>query len=86
MPNPPPSECPVCGADVPRAARACPECGADERAGWDEEAARGDGLDLPESDDGSRPAPATGGGRGRLVAAVAVVLALALILALLPRR
>ena len=45
----PPSECPVCGADVPPSAKACPECGADERSGWDEEATRYDGLDLPDS-------------------------------------
>jgi len=44
----PPSECPVCGADVPSSARACPECGADERSGWNEEATRYDGLDLPD--------------------------------------
>jgi hypothetical protein len=44
----PPAVCPVCGEDVPSAARACPECGADERSGWDEDAASGDGLDLPE--------------------------------------
>jgi predicted nucleic acid-binding Zn ribbon protein len=44
-----PSECPVCGADVPRGARACPECGADERTGWDEDTTRYDGLDLPDA-------------------------------------
>jgi hypothetical protein len=43
-----PSECPVCGADVPPRARACPACGADERTGWNEEATRYDGLDLPD--------------------------------------
>jgi hypothetical protein len=43
----PPTECPVCGEDVPRGAKACPGCGADERSGWDEEATRYDGLDLP---------------------------------------
>ena len=42
-----PDECPVCGAIVPSRARACPECGADEKTGWDEEATRYDGLDLP---------------------------------------
>lgn len=32
---------------MPPKARACPECGADEQTGWSE-AARTDGLDLPE--------------------------------------
>lgn len=44
----PPSECPVCGERVPRGAAACPGCGADERTGWNEEATRYDGLDLPD--------------------------------------
>jgi glutaredoxin len=44
----PPVECPICGAAVPRNARACPGCGADERTGWDEEASRYDGVDLPD--------------------------------------
>jgi hypothetical protein len=55
----PPPECPVCGAAVPRGSRACPECGADERTGWDEEATRYDGIDLPPSafsDDDAAPA------------------------------
>ena len=42
-----PETCPNCGADVPPKARACPECGADEQTGWSE-AARTDGLDLPD--------------------------------------
>lgn len=45
---PTPETCPVCGAPVPRNARACPECGADERSGWNEDDARYDGLDLPD--------------------------------------
>jgi len=45
----PPRECPVCGADLSPRARACPECGADERTGWNEDDARYDGLDLPDS-------------------------------------
>lgn len=47
----PPGDCPVCGDAVPRWAKACPGCGADERSGWDEETARYDGLDLPETID-----------------------------------
>ncbi len=53
----PPSECPICGADVPPQARACPECGADERTGWNEEETRYDGLDLPEPEDSPRHPP-----------------------------
>ncbi|MDI1318927.1 MAG: zinc ribbon domain-containing protein [bacterium] len=45
----PPDVCPVCGESVPRNARACPGCGADERSGWNEDATRYDGLDLPDS-------------------------------------
>jgi hypothetical protein len=44
----PPTECPVCGDPVSRGAKACPGCGADERSGWDDEATRYDGLDLPD--------------------------------------
>lgn len=55
----PPSECPVCGAAVPPKAKACPGCGADERSGWNEDDARYDGVDLPDSafEDGDDPAP-----------------------------
>ena len=42
-----PEICPNCGAEVPPKARACPACGADEQTGWSE-AARTDGLDLPD--------------------------------------
>lgn len=61
-----PSECPVCGADLPPHARACPECGADERTGWNEDETRYDGLDLPdhvygENDRSARPTPRRGG-------------------------
>lgn len=41
---------------MPRSARACPGCGADERSGWDEDATRHDGLDLPDSAFGDEPA------------------------------
>ena len=47
----PPETCPNCGAEVPPKARACPECGADEQTGWSE-AARTDGLDLPDQNFG----------------------------------
>ena len=40
--------CASCGEDVPSGARACPHCGADEKTGWNEEATRYDGVDLPE--------------------------------------
>ncbi|MEO6184162.1 MAG: zinc ribbon domain-containing protein [Verrucomicrobiota bacterium] len=41
--------CPNCGADLPKKARACPECGSDEKTGWSEEAYVG-GLDLPDEE------------------------------------
>ena len=40
--------CPVCGADVPRKARACPECGACEKSGWSQDRFE-DELSLPGS-------------------------------------
>lgn len=46
----PPDICPVCGCEVPPAARACPECGADEETGWNEDHAIYDGLDLPDNE------------------------------------
>jgi hypothetical protein len=42
-----PEVCPVCGADVPRNAKACPECGADENTGWSDEAGA-EHLSLPD--------------------------------------
>jgi hypothetical protein len=45
-----PEECPVCGADVPRGARACPECGSDERTGWSDRA-RYDNLGVPDDEE-----------------------------------
>jgi hypothetical protein len=44
-----PENCPNCGADVPRGAKACPECGSDEQTGWSEKAAT-DHLDLPDDE------------------------------------
>lgn len=44
-----PDTCPVCGEEaIPAKAAACPDCGASWDSGWDEDAARYDGLDLPE--------------------------------------
>lgn len=43
----PPETCPVCGADVPRNAKACPECGSDHETGWSDEA-YASGLGLPD--------------------------------------
>ena len=45
----PPENCPNCGAEVPRGAKACPGCGSDERTGWSDEAGQ-DGLDLPDDE------------------------------------
>lgn len=61
----PPFECPVCGEEVPPGAKACPGCGADERTGWDEDAARYDGLDLPDEafEEGETRKAATAPGR-----------------------
>ncbi len=83
----PPETCPVCGEDVPRGARACPGCGADERSGWNEEAARYDGLDLPDSafaDESTERAARKTHGRG-LWLVVAVGLLVLLIIALVFR-
>ena len=43
----PPENCPNCGADVPRHAKACPGCGADEDTGWSE-SAHADNLGIPD--------------------------------------
>ena len=67
-----PEECPVCGAQVPRGAQACPNCGADERSGWNEDATRYDGLDLPEQafEDESTLSGRSPNGRGRRAASI----------------
>jgi len=77
-----PSECPVCGEAVPAGAKACPGCGADERSGWDEDATRYDGLNLPEEafDDKDLQSARTHNGRSPLWVVVAVILLAALIL------
>lgn len=86
----PPSECPVCGAAVPRGARACPECGADERSGWNEDDTRYDGLDLPDAafDDGHgrERKPAARRHANLVWSIVASLVVLALILAFVFRR
>ncbi len=90
-----PSECPVCGADLPPRARACPECGADERTGWNEEDSRYDGLDLPDSafDDEDHPSSTRGltgsnssTARRLLWSAVGVLLLIALVYRVLGGR
>jgi hypothetical protein len=83
----PPTECPVCGEPVPRGARACPGCGADERSGWNEEATRYDGLDLPDTayDDEREHEPAPRGNRDTLWLVVTVVVLLAIITAFILR-
>ncbi len=43
-------DCPACGEEVPVGAKSCPHCGACEKTGWNEEATRYDGLDLPDED------------------------------------
>ena len=43
--------CPVCGADVPRRAKACPDCGACDKSGWSQDRYL-DGVHLPGEDDG----------------------------------
>jgi len=84
----PPSECPVCGAAVPRDARACPECGADERSGWNEDDTRYDGLDLPDEafEDARQHEPAPRKRRDYVWLFATVALLLALILTFVFRR
>lgn len=79
---PTPENCPVCGADVPHGAKACPGCGADERAGWNEDATRYDGLDLPDEafEDGRRTAPRRPSQPNRLWIVAAIVTLVAVIL------
>jgi hypothetical protein len=67
---------------VPRKALACPDCGADENTGWNEEATRYDGLDLPEdlheqADSASAYSRTGTGARiGRAIVAIIVTIAL----------
>lgn len=44
-----PDNCPHCGADLARGAKACPECGSCEKTGWSEEAAAS-GLGIPDQE------------------------------------
>ena len=46
---PAPDNCPHCGADLPRNAKACPECGSDEETGWSNDA-HASGLDIPDDE------------------------------------
>jgi len=83
----PPETCPVCGETVPRGAKACPGCGADERSGWDEDAARYDGLDLPDSafaDDDAPLSPRVAGNHKLWIGVAAILLAI-LVLTLILR-
>jgi hypothetical protein len=80
-----PTECPVCGERVPRNARACPGCGADERSGWNEEATRYDGLDLPDSAFADEPRVAPRRGSGWLWPVVGFVTLAAIIAAFILR-
>ncbi|MGH7997186.1 MAG: zinc-ribbon domain-containing protein [Opitutaceae bacterium] len=80
----PPVECPVCGAPVPRNAKACPNCGADERSGWNDEATLYDGIDLPDEAFGDAPSEAQrarAGGRRKFVSLALAVVALILVVA-----
>ncbi len=61
-----PDICPVCGESVPRDAPACPHCGADERSGWNEDATRYDGLDLPDESFGESDRLAAASGTPRI--------------------
>jgi hypothetical protein len=74
----PPTECPVCGEDVPRNAKACPGCGADERSGWNEAATRYDGLDLPDEayNETNTPLPRSPSGLIRNITIVVMIVAL----------
>lgn len=82
-----PETCPICGEDVPRGAASCPGCGADERTGWNDEATRYDGLDLPDAafaDENTERAARREYGRG-LWLAVAVGLLVLLTIAFIFR-
>jgi predicted nucleic acid-binding Zn ribbon protein len=83
----PPIECPVCGAAVPRGARACPGCGADERTGWNEDTTRYDGLDLPDEvgDDEREHEPTPRRPRDTLWLVVTVTVLFAVIIAFVIR-
>lgn len=79
--------CPVCGADVPRKAKACPECGACEKSGWSQDRYL-DGLNLPGEnlDYGSLATRGSAGGSNQtrsqrfwMIVAIIVVIAMALL-------
>jgi len=79
----PPEICPVCGEAVPSRAKCCPGCGADEKSGWNEEAAIYDGLDLPEEETGQKKRKAS---RPLLWGTVAIAMLAILMLTLVFRR
>ena len=84
-----PTECPVCGADVPANAKACPECGADERTGWNEEMTLYDGMELPDSAfdlDHVTRKPLAKRRRQKVFVGVAIALIILLVLAALGLR
>ena len=83
-----PESCPVCGERVPRGAAACPGCGADERTGWNEEATRYDGLDLPDeafADENTERAARKQHGKGLWIVALLGLVVLLLLFGIGPR-
>ncbi|HEY3901149.1 MAG TPA: hypothetical protein VGM54_21240 [Chthoniobacter sp.] len=73
--------CPICGAEVPRRAKACPDCGACEKSGWSENRYL-DGVHLPEWDERSSSPRRLGYGESKnarqwfgIVVAVLIVIA-----------
>lgn len=75
-------ECPNCGSDVARGARACRECGSDARTGWQSgEEIDYQGVDIPDGYGGEFDAQVPSGRRMRRWGTVVVVVLLVLVLA-----